>query len=75
MTDAIDRATAQSEQILAMQIKNATAHTVPNAIVDCVDCGEPIGEMRKAVAPYAVRCISCQDFFERKTGRTIGSGR
>lgn len=65
MTDTIDRANAQSEQILAMQIQNTTAHTVPNAIKDCIDCGEPIGEKRKAVAPYAVRCIDCQWQFER----------
>ena len=65
MTDAIDRATAQSEQILAMQIKNATAHTVPNAIVDCVDCGEPIGKVRKQALPHAVRCVGCQWTHER----------
>lgn len=75
MTDTIDRANAQAEQILAIQLKNAAAQTTPSPIVDCVDCGEPIGEKRKKVAPYAVRCVICQDFFERKTGRTIGGGR
>lgn len=67
MTDTIDHANAQTEQILAIQIKNATTRTVPNAIVDCVNCGEPIGEKRKAVAPYAVRCIDCQRQFEKET--------
>lgn len=66
MTDTIDRANAQSEQILAMQIKNAAAQTTPSPIVDCVDCGEPIGEKRKAVAPYAVRCITCQQALENR---------
>ena len=68
MTDRIDYANAQSEQILAMQIKNAAAQTTPSPIVDCVDCGEPIGEKRKKVAPYAVRRIVCQTAFEKSGG-------
>ncbi|MDO4897072.1 MAG: TraR/DksA C4-type zinc finger protein [Moraxella sp.] len=65
MTDTIDRANAQSEQILAMQIKNATAHTVPSPITDCVDCGQMIGAERKKTLPHAVRCIGCQWQWER----------
>lgn len=68
MTDRIDYANAQNEQILAIQIKNATAQTTPSPITDCVGCGEPIGEKRKAVAPYAVRCITCQTLFEKAGG-------
>lgn len=87
MTDRIDYANTQSEQILAMQIKNAAAHTAPSPITDCVDCGvradkakhcfarsqdkgcaRSVGEERKKVAPYAVRCITCQTFFEKTGG-------
>lgn len=87
MTDTIDLACAQNEQILAMQIKNAIAQTTPSPITDCVDCGvradkakhcfarsqdkgcaRSVGEKRKAVAPYAVRCIDCQTLFEKAGG-------
>lgn len=30
----------------------------------CVECNEPIGEARKAAAPFAIRCIDCQIDFE-----------
>lgn len=66
MTDIIERAYAQSEQILAAQIKNAATHTTPNDITECVDCGKPIGEKRKQALPHALRCIVCQQTFEAK---------
>ena len=31
----------------------------------CVDCGLPISEKRLTVYPYASRCISCQEAFEK----------
>lgn len=65
MTDLIDRATTQSEQILAMQIKHAQSHATPNDITECIDCGEPIGKVRKQALPHAVRCVGCQWTHER----------
>lgn len=35
---------------------------------DCVDCVEPIAVERLRVYPTAVRCIECQERFERTTG-------
>lgn len=32
----------------------------------CQDCGDPIGEERHRTAPFAVRCIECQQKSERK---------
>ena len=33
----------------------------------CIDCDQPIPAARRAVAPHAFRCISCQTEFERST--------
>lgn len=30
----------------------------------CVDCGSVIPQERRAKAPFAVRCIECQTFYE-----------
>lgn len=72
MTDSIDRATAQSEQILAMQIKHAQSHAVPNDTTNCVDCDNPIGAERKKALPHAVRCVGCQWQWERTHERRNG---
>lgn len=31
----------------------------------CIDCGEEIPEKRKMVAPWATRCVYCQEVHER----------
>lgn len=31
----------------------------------CIDCGHAIEPARRAAAPWAVRCIPCQQAFER----------
>lgn len=35
---------------------------------DCIDCGEPIPEPRRAALPSAERCVDCQELFERGRG-------
>lgn len=32
----------------------------------CVDCGDEIGEARRAALPHARRCFDCQTICERK---------
>ena len=31
----------------------------------CIDCAQPISEKRLNVYPYALRCIACQEAFEK----------
>lgn len=71
MADVIDRANAHAEQLLAARIRQVTSMvtaktTTPNIVVDCVDCGEPIGDQRKAAMPSAIRCLACQQAKEAK---------
>ena len=60
MADVIDRANAHAEQMLVASIRQAAAMAIANTVVDCVDCGEPIGDKRKAAMPSAIRCLACQ---------------
>ncbi|HCY15592.1 MAG TPA: hypothetical protein DHV21_06385 [Curvibacter sp.] len=32
---------------------------------DCEDCGELIPRERRLAAPAAIRCIACQELYER----------
>lgn len=34
----------------------------PNSVMDCIDCGDPIGTERKRAAPHAKYCIECQQY-------------
>jgi DnaK suppressor protein len=34
----------------------------------CIDCAEPIGAPRMQAQPFAIRCIGCQERFERSRG-------
>lgn len=34
-------------------------------VARCLDCAEPIAPARLAAAPWAVRCVSCQERVER----------
>jgi phage/conjugal plasmid C-4 type zinc finger TraR family protein len=36
-----------------------------SGVLLCIDCDQPIPAARRAVAPHAFRCISCQTEFER----------
>lgn len=32
----------------------------------CIDCGEPIPAMRRKIIPWSLRCVECQEIFERQ---------
>ncbi len=36
---------------------------------ECVDCGFPIGELRRRALPNAIRCVGCQNLVERPRGK------
>ncbi|MDO5650537.1 MAG: TraR/DksA C4-type zinc finger protein [Moraxella sp.] len=63
MVGTIEKANAHYEVWLNAQLHKTQAP--PNNITECIDCGGEIGEKRKQVIPYAVRCVACQSEFER----------
>lgn len=48
------------------QIEAARERAVSGLLDSCADCGEDIGYKRLTVQPFAVRCLDCQDRYERK---------
>lgn len=64
MVDVIDKANADYERWLSEKTKSKIPP--PNDIIECVDCGDDIGEKRKIAMPSAQRCIACQTNWEQK---------
>lgn len=38
-----------------------------NGVTVCIDCGDGVGVARKAAAPHAMRCMECQEFFDKES--------
>ena len=64
MADDADKAQAQAEWLEEYRIKHRRKH-VMRASDYCVDCQELIEPQRLKAAPSAVRCIECQQDWER----------
>lgn len=65
MRDNIDRVVQETQSQLDNQIRKITQAHIATDDIDCIDCGEPIGDKRKQAVPWAVRCVGCQWQFER----------
>lgn len=51
------------------QIGRATAAVTGRGSEDCVQCGYPIPAARRAAAPFAERCVECQEAKEKGSRR------
>lgn len=60
---AQDREAAFLQDRLAAQQRDAALDAPGRA--DCADCQEEIPADRRAALPSAIRCVSCQAWFER----------
>lgn len=65
MTDVVDQAEARIDQERATVSARAAARVARSGTPEYVDCGDHIPEARKLAAPFARRCIHCQEEFER----------
>ena len=70
---ASDRETQDREDAIAAVVEAARPATVVSGM--CMDCLEPIEPERLAVAPYAVRCISCQRDDDKRYRMMTGGRR
>ncbi len=72
MTDDIDRAQAREQQLRADALRDQARRaglagkTMADSAMDCQDCGSPIPPARRWAMPGCVRCVQCQDIFEKK---------
>lgn len=62
----IEQAEATVQFEADMAVKKVQSTLAPSGRTDCEDCGEEIGAERLAVAPFARRCVPCQQATERK---------
>lgn len=77
MADDIDQAQHYDEmfreQALAAHFNSlregAGLHPLGAVPAACIDCGEDIEPARMQAAPFARRCIACQEQYERMNGR------
>lgn len=76
--DEVDDATTSAEEHLnytmhrhyvdEMRLADAARERVASGQVNhCVDCDEPIGYERLQAQPFAVRCVDCQEIYERRS--------
>jgi DnaK suppressor protein len=62
---ALEFALDEHESAALNQIDAALARMEAGVYGECVDCGKGIGLARLQAAPQALRCIGCQEVFER----------
>lgn len=71
MSDLFDRASDRERELLAdalyeqQQRSGLAGKTLADSAHECVDCEEPIPELRRAAVPGVQRCVSCQQRAER----------
>ncbi|SAM66275.1 hypothetical protein CHUV0807_1594 [Cardiobacterium hominis] len=64
--DEADRAAALIEATTANALARIHAAQAQAGQADCEDCGEPIPAARRAANPAAIRCLECQQHYERR---------
>jgi len=65
MPDDADRAQRINEEILSDALAgHARRQGAGGGVTHCTNCGNPIPQQRREVAPKCTRCIPCQQDFE-----------
>jgi DnaK suppressor protein len=65
LLQSIDIKLADIRRAELIQINEAERKLSEGTYGICKECGRDIGEERLVALPYAVRCIECEDHFER----------
>ncbi|WP_341990349.1 TraR/DksA C4-type zinc finger protein [Azorhizobium sp. AG788] len=63
--DTLDSAQRIEERTRAAEIDAARAAVRRPGAEVCTGCGDPIDEARRLAAPWATRCVVCQNAVER----------
>lgn len=70
--DVTDRATGLEEADRIGGVALVQARLQGQGAEFCIDCDEEIPAKRRAAAPWAERCISCQDDHDKREARRHG---
>ena len=68
--NALDLAEARIEGERAAGVKAVRLSLVCEGADECIDCDRPIPEARRKAAPFARRCIGCQQAREQNMKRS-----
>lgn len=60
MSDPLDQAEALSRAERDAGVQRLTAALQEAGSLECADCGDALSAARKAAAPWATRCVACQ---------------
>jgi len=47
--------------VMTRVLASTKADLTPTKTTECIDCDEPIPPLRKAAAPWATRCVDCEE--------------
>jgi phage/conjugal plasmid C-4 type zinc finger TraR family protein len=72
MADEIDRAQHHNELHQAIALAAVRSRLSPGSAI-CLDCEETIPPKRRQAYPAAIRCIACQQDFEKDRGLRHGA--
>lgn len=70
--DPADKASAHQMLSEMQGVADVRARLQGQGAEFCVDCDEAIPAKRRAAAPWAERCISCQDDHDKREARRHG---
>ena len=76
--DEVDDATTNAEEHIKhtmhrhyvreiRQVEAALERASTGQFASCIDCGEEIDYARLRAQPFAVRCLDCQEIYERRS--------
>lgn len=68
----LNLSTIEKHVLQLREVEDALARIREGEYGTCVECGAPIGEARLKAYPTALRCVQCQDMWEKThaTGNT-----
>jgi len=69
--DALERAFSVEEGVRIGGVALVQARLQGKGAEFCIDCDEEIPAKRRAAAPWAERCISCQDDHDKREARRV----
>ncbi|MBI1407313.1 MAG: TraR/DksA family transcriptional regulator [Caulobacter sp.] len=61
------------ERTVGIAAVRSVCSSSANPFADCLGCGDEIDSERRAAIPSALRCLTCQEAFERSRRLCVGA--
>ena len=66
MADIVDISSEYSEMLMELALKQHFKRVTTSKTKNCIDCDEPINSKRLSMNIGCVRCVDCQEHFEKR---------